>query len=260
MQFMLIRKGALRATPALAAFHERLAAAGVFGMAVELAPAAEGARLRLWPGGEAVAYGPFDEAPELLSGFTVIQAASRAEALEWAAQWPAGEGAHVVEVRETGCPGGCAGVPLAAGPADRRFVVLLRSGELTEADGIPPQSMLDDLNAFNAREAAAGTLLAGDGLKSTARGARVRLGAPAAVMDGPFAEAKELIAGFWMARAPSLEAALEWARTVPYPTGPCVEVEIREALPLLSPREASAERQLRAEQLDAALRAELAGR
>jgi hypothetical protein len=94
----------------------------------------------------------------------------------------------------------------------------------------------------------------------------------ASVIDGPFAEAKELIAGFWMIRAPSIDAALDWARTLPYPTGPEVEVEIRPVAaiaPILaplaapaSPAEAKArlreEASVRAEQLDAALRAELA--
>ncbi|MBW8899489.1 MAG: hypothetical protein JF619_15550, partial [Massilia sp.] len=121
----------------------------------------------------------------------------------------------------------------------------------------------------NAVHAAAGTLLAGDGLKSTARGARVRAAnGSASVIDGPFAEAKELIAGFWMIRAPSIDAALDWARTLPYPTGPEVEVEIRPVAliaPLkapASPAEAAArlreDASVRAEQLDAALRAELA--
>jgi hypothetical protein len=86
------------------------------------------------------------------------------------------------------------------------------------------------------------------------------------VIDGPFAEAKELIAGFWMIRAPSIEAALEWARTLPYPTGPGVEVEIRRVA-LIAPLGAQAgdvsarlreDASVRAEQLDAALRAELA--
>jgi hypothetical protein len=143
----------------------------------------------------------------------------------------------------------------------------LRSDAGTERDAIPLQEKLDRLNAFNAIHAAAGTLLAGDGLKSTARGARVRVANGAAsVMDGPFAEAKELIAGFWMIRAPSIEAALDWARTLPYPTGPEVEVEIRRVA-LIAPLGAAAgdasdrlreDASVRAEQLDAALRAELA--
>jgi hypothetical protein len=66
---------------------------------------------------------------------------------------------------------------------------------------------------------------------SSALGARVHFqGARASVMDGPFAEAKELIAGFWMIRAASMRDAIGWARALPYPTGPEVEVEIREVM------------------------------
>jgi hypothetical protein len=122
--------------------------------------------------------------------------------------------------------------------------------------------MLDALNAFNAASASEGRLLAGDGLKASRSGARVKLAASgqASVIDGPFAEAKELIAGFWMIRASSMEDAIAWARTLPYPTGPKVEVEIREAMTMddLQPAIDAAQRRqdasLRAEQLDAALR------
>jgi hypothetical protein len=147
--------------------------------------------------------------------------------------WPASDaeasGEVTLELRETGCPGGCAQVPPAAEGDGGRYVILLRSDAGTESDSIPPQHKLDALNAFNAAQAAAGVLLAGDGLKSSARGARVHFkGGRASIIDGPFAEAKELIAGFWMIRAASMLDAIAWARTLPYPTGPEVEVEIRE--------------------------------
>jgi hypothetical protein len=110
-------------------------------------------------------------------------------------------------------------------------VILLRSDAASERDTVPPRHKLDTLDAFNAAQAAAGMLLAGDGLKSSARGARVHFkGGRASVIDGPFAEAKELIAGFWMIRAASMDDAIAWARTLPYPTGPEVEVEIREVM------------------------------
>jgi hypothetical protein len=108
---------------------------------------------------------------------------------------------------------------------------------------------------------AEGRLLAGDGLKASSSGARVKLaGGQASVIDGPFAEAKELIAGFWMIRAASMLDAIAWARTLPYPTGPYVEVEIREAMTAddlvagLTEGQRRLEASLRAEQLDAALR------
>jgi hypothetical protein len=240
-------------------------------LALAFAPDAEARRLKLWPGGEAVTAGPFPAAERLPAGFAVFEAPSRAAALAWLRDQglaPA-DGAVTLELRETGCPGGCAGIPPGAAGDDTCYAILLRSDAATERDNIPPQEKLDRLNAFNAVHAAAGTLLAGDGLKSTARGARVRAAnGSASVIDGPFAEAKELIAGFWMIRAPSIDAALDWARTLPYPTGPEVEVEIRPVAliaPLatpVSPAEAAArlreEASVRAEQLDAALRAELA--
>jgi hypothetical protein len=180
-------------------------------------------------------------------------------------RWPPTDadatGEVVLELRETGCPGGCAQVPPAAAGEGGRYLILLRSSAGTEADRIPPQHMLDALNAFNAEQAAQGRLLAGDGLKASSSGARVKLsGGQASVIDGPFAEAKELIAGFWMIRASSMADAIAWARTLPYPTGPWVEVEIREAmtmddiLPALDEAQRRLDASLRSEQLDAALR------
>jgi hypothetical protein len=246
-------------------YHEELAAAGRVGLAQGLRPSKHAVRLKLWPGGESITDGPFTETKELIAGFTVFEADSKEQAIELVKRWPASDadatGEAVLELRQTGCPGGCAQVPPADGGADRHYLILLRSDEATEADRIPPQHMLDTLNAFNAEQAAAGRLLAGDGLMSSSRGARVKLsGGQASVIDGPFAEAKELIAGFWMIRAGSMADAIAWARTLPYPTGPEVEVEIRETMTMddFAPAIDEAQRQedasLRAEQLDAALR------
>ena len=239
---------------------------GAPALALAFAPDADAVRLKLWPGGEAVTTGPFPRAERLPAGFAVFEAPSRAAALAWL-QAHAGTDAATVELRETGCPGGCAGIPPGAAGDDACYAILLRSDAGTERDAIPLQEKLDRLNAFNAIHAAAGTLLAGDGLKSTARGARVRVAnGGASIIDGPFAEAKELIAGFWMIRAPSIAAALDWARTLPYPTGPEVEVEIRPVALIASLGAAAGDvsarlredASVRAEQLDAALRAELA--
>ncbi len=275
MQFMVMRRsdeateaGRLPAPAVfddMGRFHEVLERAGGVGLALGLRPSRSAVRLKLWPGGEAITDGPFTEAKEMIAGFTVFEAASKDDAIALLKQWPASDadatGEAVLELRETGCPGGCAQVPPAAAGEDRHYVILLRSDAGTEADRIPPQAMLDGLNAFNAREAAAGRLLAGDGLKSSARGARVKLsGGQASVIDGPFAEAKELIAGFWMIRAASMADAVAWARTLPYPTGPHVEVEIRETmtmadiLPALDEAQRRLDASLRAEQLDDAMR------
>jgi hypothetical protein len=248
MQFMIIRK-ADAATEALlppapglmedmADFHHQLADAGRLGLALGLRPSAHGVRLKMGAGGTAITDGPFAETKELVAGFSVFEADSKEAAIALLRRWPASDadatGEVTLELRETGCPGGCAEVAPALQANDDspgRFVILLRSDAASERDTVPPRAKLDALDAFNLAEAAAGVLLAGDGLKSSARGARVRVHAGGtSVLDGPFAEAKELIAGFWMIRAPSLDDAIAWARRLPYPTGPEVEVEIREVL------------------------------
>jgi hypothetical protein len=275
MQFMAIVSGA--GTPALARLDRHLAAAGAPGLAVPLAPG-PAVELALAPG--SVRATPFDAAPGGIAGFRVFEAASRAAALALLEGWAGAQDDDVtLELRESGCPGGCPMVLTDAAGAGERYALLLRSCALTESDGVPPRAVLDTLNAFNAAQAAAGVLLAGDGLKSTARGARVKAAGKggatrAAVYDGPFTEAKELIAGFWMIRAASLDAAVAWAGRLPYPTGPYVGVIVRpvareveaqagaqaEAPAVLTPALAQADESLRTEQLDALLRAELAAR
>lgn len=283
MQFMIIRRAdaaseadrvpSPRLITEMEAYFQRLADAGALAMVQGFDPSARAVRLRLGPGGESLARGPF-EVDELAAGFLVIEAESKQAAIDWASQWPAIEaaatGALKLEVRETGCPGGCAQVAAPADGEGRRYFILLRADAASERDAVPERARLEALDAFNAAEAAAGTLLAGDGLRASARGARVHITSErVTVVDGPFAEAKELIAGFWMIRAASMDEAIAWARRVPYPTGPEVVVEIRAAHgadledgadPGLSAAETREEARLRAEQLDAALRAELAAR
>jgi len=252
MQFMIIRK-ADAATEALLPpapgliedmerFHRQFVDAGKLGLALGLRPSAHAVRLKIGPDGTGITDGPFAETKELVAGFTIIEADSKEAAIALLRGWPAADadatGEVTLELRETGCPGGCAEVASSmAGNDDSagRYVILLRSSADAERDTVPAQEKLDALDAFNEAEAGAGVLLAGDGLMSSARGARVRLVGSGgrvdiSVIDGPFAEAKELIAGFWMIRAASLDAAIAWARRLPYPTGPEVEVEIREVL------------------------------
>ena len=256
MQFMVIRladEGRSSPRPAHAADAP---------LALDFGPAGGAVRLSLSPAGERIEHGPFGGTR--IAGFAVIEAASKEDAIARLAREHGGDGS-TFELREVGCPGGCPTVATGGAHEGPRYAILLRATAWTETDDAPPQHVLDTLNAFNAAAAREGRLLAGDGLKSSARGVRVQpQGARASIVDGPFAEAKELIAGYWMVRAASMDDALAFARSIPYPTGPVVDVELREvvheAAPGLAPDEARLEDGLRAEGLDAALRAELAAR
>jgi hypothetical protein len=114
-----------------------------------------------------------------------------------------------------------------------RFMVLVKANEDTEA-GVPPsEELLDEMGKFNEELAKAGVMLAGDGLQPSSKGARVRFsGEKRSVIDGPFTEAKELIAGYWIWQVKSKEDAIEWAKRIPNPTGAEGEVEIRQVFEL----------------------------
>jgi hypothetical protein len=108
-----------------------------------------------------------------------------------------------------------------------RFIMLLKATEESEAGVMPSQELLAAMAAYNNEMLKAGVLLAGDGLKASSRGARVKFArGKRTVIDGPFTETKELIAGYWLIQARSLEEAIEWARRCPDPMGDGVEAEI----------------------------------
>jgi hypothetical protein len=111
-----------------------------------------------------------------------------------------------------------------------RFMVMVRANEMTESERHPAagdEKLLAEMGKFNEELVKAGVLLAGEGLKPSAQGARVRFsGAERTVVDGPFAETKELIAGFWILQVKSKEEAIAWMRRAPFGGG--VEIEIRQ--------------------------------
>lgn len=111
-----------------------------------------------------------------------------------------------------------------------RFAVLVRATEQSEAGVMPEEKLLADMGRYNEELVKAGIMLAGEGLQPSAKGARVRFhGAKRAVIDGPFAETKELIAGFWIWQVKSLEEAIEWVKRCPNPfTEGESEIEIRQ--------------------------------
>ena len=110
-----------------------------------------------------------------------------------------------------------------------RFMVMVKANEDTEAGVMPSEEELAAMGAFNEQLIQAGILLAGDGLHPSSRGARVHFsGDQRTVVDGPFTEAKELIAGYWIIEVKSLEEAIEWVKRVPNPTGVESDIEIRQ--------------------------------
>jgi hypothetical protein len=110
-----------------------------------------------------------------------------------------------------------------------RFMVMVKANEDTEAGVMPTEEELAAMGAFNEQLVQAGIMLAGDGLHPSSRGARVHFsGDKRTVVDGPFAESKELIAGYWIIQVKSLEEAIEWVKRVPNPTGEESQIEIRQ--------------------------------
>ena len=106
-----------------------------------------------------------------------------------------------------------------------RFMFLLKASPETEAGVLPGPEVVEAMNRYNQELVSAGVLLAGEGLAPSSKGARITFqGGKSTVTDGPFAETKELIAGFWMIQAKSLEEAVEWARRAPLDGGTVLEV------------------------------------
>jgi hypothetical protein len=110
-----------------------------------------------------------------------------------------------------------------------RVMVIVKASKNSEAGGLPDTQMLKEMGAFNDQLIKAGIMLAGDGLKPSSAGKRIRFsGAKRSVIDGPFAETKELVAGFWIWQVRSIEEAVEWAKRCPNPMpGEDSELEIR---------------------------------
>jgi hypothetical protein len=109
-----------------------------------------------------------------------------------------------------------------------RVMVMVKATADTEAGKMPSEQLLSEMTSFNEELVKAGMMLAGEGLQPSSRGKRVRFaGTRRSVVDGPFAETKELIAGYWIWQVKSIEEAVEWVRRCPNPTGDLGEIEIR---------------------------------
>ena len=108
-----------------------------------------------------------------------------------------------------------------------RFMVLVPGSPESEAGEMPSTELLAEMTKYNEELVKAGVMLAGEGLQPTSRGAKVRFdGAQRTVIDGPFTEAKEIVAGYWVWECASRDEALEWLKRAPFGGG--VEIELRE--------------------------------
>jgi hypothetical protein len=140
-----------------------------------------------------------------------------------------------------------------------RFMMIIKSDPATEVGRPITEAELAAMGAYNQRLVDAGVMLGGEGLRESAKGARVKIsGGRTTVTDGPFTEAKELVAGFWIIRADSLAEAVEWARKVPSPPGVETNIEVRQVVEAedfgdaFTPELQEAEERVRAQAAEAA--------
>lgn len=110
-----------------------------------------------------------------------------------------------------------------------RFMIIVKATKDSEAGALPSEELLTAMGKYNEELAKAGILLAGEGLQPSSKGARVRFsGTKRTVVDGPFAETKELVAGFWLWKVKSKEEAIEWVKRCPNPMPGDSDIEIRQ--------------------------------
>jgi hypothetical protein len=135
-----------------------------------------------------------------------------------------------------------------------RFMVMIKADKNSEAGAMPDEKLLTDMGKFNEELVKAGIMLAGEGLHPSSKGARVKFsGTKRTVIDGPFAETKELMAGFWLWKVKSKEEAIEWVKRCPNPLQGESEIEIRQVFeaedfgPEFTPELREQEDRLRAE-------------
>ncbi|MBA2659898.1 MAG: YciI family protein [Nitrosospira sp.] len=135
-----------------------------------------------------------------------------------------------------------------------RFMVIVKANRNSEAGALPSRKLLAEMGKYNEEMAKAGVLLLGEGLHPSSKGARVKFsGEKRTVIDGPFTETKELVAGFWVFQVKSMEEAIEWVKRCPNPHEGESEIEIRQVFEAddfgaeLTPELREAEERLRAQ-------------
>ena len=135
-----------------------------------------------------------------------------------------------------------------------RFMIIVKATKDTEAGVMPDEKLLTEMGRYNEELVKAGVMLAGEGLQASSKGARVKFsGSKRTVVDGPFPESKELVAGFWLWQVASKDEAIEWVKRCPNPTGVESEIEIRQVFEMedfgaeLTPELREQEERLRAQ-------------
>jgi hypothetical protein len=214
----------------MAKFNEDLVKAGALLACERLQPSLKATRVHYANGKFTVTDGPFAETKELVAGFCLIQAKSMSEAVAWAKRIPFEEGE--VEIRPlfefqdfpvdpAERPDGWrereeqfrAAPPPARKPGAIRYLGLLKADQNTEASVFPDENFLADMGAFIEECVKAGTFLSGEGLQPSSKSARVQFaGTKRMVIDGAFAQTKELIAGYAMLQFTSKDEAIEWTK------------------------------------------------
>ena len=250
MRFMLLLKGDERAeagvlpdpqiVAAMGKFNAEMQQAEVLIAAEGLHPSSKGTRLRLVNDTLSITDGPFTETKELLAGFWVIQTPSKEAAIEWAKRCPfeadvtalAGDAEGEIEVRqifeledfptdpdESGWRESEAAYQeqLQSAPTavtkKRQYMMNMMADDDSEAGVLPSEKLLAEMGSLMAEMARTGVLLAGEGLQSSAKGAKVKFSAgKRTVIDGPFAETKELVAGYSLIQVDSKDEAITWAK------------------------------------------------
>jgi hypothetical protein len=227
---------------AMGQFNQALIDSGALLAAEGLAPTSKGAKVKFGGGKPTVTDGPFAEAKELIAGYWLIRANSKDEAVEWAKRCfrtvdeiagPVGGDTGEIEVRqlfeledfpvqesESGwrefeADQRQASVPQVR-PGNKQFMVFVMADKDTEAGILPSEELLAGMGAYNEKLIREGVMLSGEGLQPSSKGAKVRYSkGKISVIDGPFTEAKELIAGYSVIQAKSLPEAIEWVKQWP---------------------------------------------
>lgn len=214
---------------AMTKYNEALVKAGALVSAEGLHPTSKGATIRLAGGKRTTTDGPFAEAKEVVAGWWVLQTKTRDEAIAWAKRCPGAAGnlelRQLYEMddfpvdaaeqedgwraKEERMRAELDAAPkTAAKPGTKRFMAMLKGDKVTESGVLPDEKMLSAMGSLMEEMDKAGVVVGGEGLQPSAKGVRIKANK---LTDGPFAESKELIAGYMMLRCKSLAEAIEWS-------------------------------------------------